>query len=134
MIGGLVVTHGALGEELVRVVNLVLGPVENLDVLSNRSLGMKELTEAVRAWIAGQTAAGAAGVILFSDDFGGSCANAAQLAAGTGPPSAVLTGVNLAMLLGFATWRDDMPIPELARRLVGKGREAITILGQTARV
>jgi mannose/fructose-specific phosphotransferase system component IIA len=129
MIGGLVVTHGALGQELARVVSLVLGPVEGLDVLSNRSLGMKELTDAVRAWVRGQGAAGAAGVILFSDDCGGSCANACQLAADAGPPVTVLTGVNLAMLLGFATWRDEMELPELARRLVGKGREAITILG-----
>ncbi len=132
MIGGLVVTHGGLGEELVRVVTLVFGPVEGLGAISNRSLGVKELTEAVRRWIAVQAEAGAEGVVLFSDDFGGSCANAAQFAAAEGPPAAVLTGVNLAMLLGFVTWRDTLAVPELARRLVDKGRQAIASLGPAA--
>lgn len=132
MISGLVVTHGALGEELVRVVTLVLGPVENLGALSNRGLGARDLTEAIRGWIAAEPERGAGGILLFIDDFGGSCANAAQLAVQTGPPAGILTGVNLAMVLDFLTWRDSLTVAELSRRLVEKGRQAIALLGPGA--
>ena len=132
MISGLVVTHGALGEELVRVVTLVLGPTEALGALSNRGLGAREVTAAIRDWLAALPDKGAAGVLLFIDDFGGSCANAAQLALQGGPPAAILTGVNLAMVLDFLTWRDSLALPELARRLVEKGRQAISHLGPGA--
>ena len=40
-----------------------------------------------------------------------------------------MTGVNLAMLLDFVTWRDGLELPQLARRLVDKGRHAIAIIG-----
>lgn len=129
MISGLVITHGGLGEELVKVVTMILGPIEGLDAQSNRGLGVKELTEAVRGWASRQAEAGAQGVLLFIDDFGGSCANAAQIAAAEGPPAVCLTGVNLAMLLDFVTWRDSLEPPQLARRLVDKGRHAIAIVG-----
>jgi PTS system mannose-specific IIA component len=129
MVGGLVVTHGGLGEELVRVVSLVLGPVEDLGAVSNRGRSAKDVTAAIREWIAARADGGAGGVIVFIDDFGGSCANAAQLAIHDGPPAAILTGVNLAMVLDFLTWRDTLAVPELARRLVEKGRQAISLLG-----
>jgi PTS system mannose-specific IIA component len=132
MISGLVVTHGALGEELVHVVTLVLGPTEALGALSNRGLGAREVTAAIRDWLAALPDRGASGVLLFIDDFGGSCANAAQLALQGGPPAAILTGVNLAMVLDFLTWRDSLALPELARRLVEKGRQAISHLGPGA--
>jgi PTS system mannose-specific IIA component len=129
MISGLVITHGGLGEELVKVVTMILGPVEGLAAQSNRGIGVKELTAAVSGWAARQAEAGAQGVLLFIDDFGGSCANAAQIAAADGPPAACLTGINLAMLLDFVTWRDSLDLPQLARRLVDKGRHAIAIVG-----
>lgn len=129
MVSGLVVTHGGLGEELVRVVSLVLGPVDDLGFVSNRGRSAKDVTAAVRDWISARPDGGAGGVIVFIDDFGGSCANAAQLAVQGGPPSAILTGVNLAMVLDFLTWRDSLSVPELARRLVEKGRQAISQLG-----
>ncbi len=129
MISGLVVTHGGLGEELVRVVTLVLGPVDGLGALSNRGRSAKDVTGDIRDWIAARPDVAADGVIVFIDDFGGSCANAAQLAVQGGPPAAILTGVNLAMVLDFLTWRDSLRVPELARRLVEKGRQAISQLG-----
>ena len=42
------------------------------------------------------------------------------------PGVALLTGVNLAMLLGFATWRGSLSLSELAHKLVEAGRSAIT--------
>lgn len=130
MIQGLVVTHGGLGAELVRVVELIVGPQEGLTALSNQGRSALELTRVLQEQVA---AAGEDGLLLFVDDLGGSCANAAQLAVAEAPRAEILSGVNLAMLLGFVTWRDGLEPPELARRLVEKGREAIGRVGGQGR-
>jgi mannose/fructose-specific phosphotransferase system component IIA len=75
------------------------------------------------------TDSGPDGEIILIDDYGGSCANAAILASGDSPQRAILSGVNLAMLLGYVTWRDRSDHAELVNKLVHKGREAITIVG-----
>jgi mannose/fructose-specific phosphotransferase system component IIA len=126
MIRCLVLTHGQVCTALVKVVELILGPVEGLAAESNEGRSAKEMTEVVRGWLTADLQSGA---LILIDDYGGSCANAAQLAARTDLPVVILSGVNLAMLLGFATWRDDLELEELAQRLVAKGREAIARVG-----
>jgi len=126
MINGLVVTHGEFGVELVSVVEMIMGPVPGLTGRSNRGKSVSELADEIRELISTNKDCE---TILFIDDFGGSCANAAQLAGAAGSSSRILTGVNLAMLLDFVTWRESMPIEELPRRLVEKGRQAITAMG-----
>jgi len=128
MIRGLVMTHGKLGAELVRVCELVLGPAEGLEAMSNSGKSLPELTDAVRGWLAAEDAPGEGAVVLV-DDYGGSCATAAQLACAQEPGRAIISGVNLAMVLGFLTWRESDEVDELAARLVRKGREAITLVG-----
>jgi mannose PTS system EIIA component len=126
MINGLVVTHGEFGIQLVSVVEMIMGPVPGLTGRTNSRKSVSELADEIKEWIASQHNSD---VILFIDDFGGSCANAAQLAGVAGSTTRILTGVNLAMLLDFVTWRETMPIEELPRRLVEKGRQAITAMG-----
>ncbi len=126
MIPGLIVTHGTLGAELVRLVELVLGSVEELDHLSNQGRSGPALTAEVQRWLRQKHNAGCDGLVIFVDDYGGSCANAAQVATGGMPAVALLTGVNLAMMLGFATWRGSLSLSDLARKLVEAGRSAIT--------
>ncbi len=127
MIRGLIVTHGAFGEEIVRVVEMIMGPVEGLAAQSNRGLAAAELQVGIREWLdEGGDGGQGAGAVLFIDDLAGSCATAAQVASGGDRDVALVSGVNLAMVLDFVTWRDSLPLPELVRRLVEKGREAIT--------
>ncbi|MBU0742787.1 hypothetical protein KKG45_03450 [bacterium] len=129
MINGLVITHGDVGRELVRVVEMILGPIDGLSALTNSGKSVQELTDAIGARLSGPATGAEARTLLFIDDFGGSCANAAQLAVAEGGRDLILTGVNLAMLLDYATWRETMSAGELSRRLVEKGREAIFLLG-----
>lgn len=129
MIRALVITHGNIGAELVRVTGLILGPVEGLAAQSNSGKSLADLRTAITEWLAEGAAAGATGAIVFVDDYGGSCATAAQLACGHEPGRAIISGVNLAMLLGFLTWREGDEFEELVGRLVRKGREAITRVG-----
>ena len=127
MIRALVMTHGNIGGELVRVVEMILGPVEGLRSMSNVGKSAEDLRSDVKAWLA--EAAAEDGAIILIDDYGGSCANAAILASGEHPLRAIISGVNLAMLLGYVTWRDRGDHAELVSKLVHKGREAITLVG-----
>jgi mannose/fructose-specific phosphotransferase system component IIA len=127
MIQGLVLTHGGIGRELIKVVELIMGPVEGLRAESNQGRSAKETTQAVTGWLAGLEV-GAEGVV-FIDDYGGSCATAARLGLADQPRVAVISGVNLTMLLAFVTWREELERPELVQRIVDKGRQAVTVVG-----
>lgn len=129
MIRALVTTHGNIGAELARVAGLILGPVEGLSAMTNSGKSLPDLRAEIDAWLSEGAAAGATGAIILVDDYGGSCATAAQLACGHEPLRAIISGVNLAMLLGFLTWRENDEFDELVSRLVHKGREAITLVG-----
>ncbi len=129
---GLVATHGGIGAELVEVVAMIMGPGTGLESLSNHGKSAHDLTEEIVVWLQGEGESGAGSqepAIIFIDDYGGSCANAAQLACRPSDPVALVSGVNLAMLLGFATWHEELELEELVQRLVERGRTAITRLG-----
>jgi mannose/fructose-specific phosphotransferase system component IIA len=109
-------------------VELILGPVEGLAAATNSGRSMQDLSAEIVAHLDARREAGDTGLLIFIDDRGGSCANAAQLARGHGLPLRILTGVNLAMLLDYVTWRDSMGLKELPRRLVERGRDAVSEL------
>jgi len=113
------------------VVEMILGPMEGLDVLSNHGLSGDDLQEKVGEWLAAAPIddGAAAAQVIFIDDFGGSCGTAAQLCCGQNSKVAIVSGVNLAMLLGFVTWREDNDLDDLVRQVVQKGRESILRLG-----
>ena len=135
MIRALVITHGDIGRELVRVTEMILGPVPGLTAMSNAGKAATDITEAVRVWLAqdpqgvSDEADGPDRNLILLDDYGGSCATSAQLACGRDPDTAIISGVNLAMLLGFVTWRHTGDFQELVAKIVHKGREAIILVG-----
>ena len=129
MIQGLVLTHGAIGAELVKVVELILGPTEGLRADSNQGRSARQVADVVATWLAeiGPEHEG----LVFIDDYGGSCASAARLGGAEGAGVPVLSGVNLTMLLAFATWRDDLSRDELVQRIIDQGRKAVAVVGAT---
>lgn len=127
MMRALLITHGGIGEELVRVAELILGPQEGLEAATNEGRSAEALTELVATWLGRESGP----AVVMIDDYGGSCATAAQLASGESADCFILGGVNLAMVLGFLTWRESSEPEELVQRIVNKGREAIVRLGGT---
>jgi mannose/fructose-specific phosphotransferase system component IIA len=127
MIRALVITHGNIGGELVRVVEMILGSVAGLTALSNAGKSGTDMQADVAAWLA--EGDGQNGEIILIDDYGGSCANAAILACGENTERTIVSGVNLAMLLGYVTWRDCDDHSELVAKVIHKGREAIALVG-----
>ncbi len=117
---GLIVAHATLAAGLVAAVRQIAGIGEEaLVALSNEGHGPDALQQAVR------DALGDGPGIVFTDLASGSCAFAARRLSLDRPHTAVVSGVNLPLLLDFAFHR-DLPLPQLVERLTEKGRAGIT--------
>lgn len=127
MIKALVLTHGAIGAELVRVVELILGPTEGLRADTNQGRSAREVADVVADWLAA-LGPDDGGMILI-DDYGGSCASAARLGGADERDVPIVSGVNLAMLLALVTWRDEVSGDDLLQRVVDQGRKAVAVVG-----
>ncbi len=112
---GVVVAHGRIAEALVKAAEEITGITGAIRALSNRSVGPEDLKLKVTEAI------GDGPAVVFVDLASGSCGFAANLAIRDCSSVAVVTGVSLPMLIDFLFHR-DMELPELAGRLVRKGR------------
>lgn len=119
------VTHAALGDELLRTAEAILGPQERVEVVSNQGTSLEGLSEALRARIAEHPEMP---VFLFVDLLGGSCGHSCQEILRLHPQTVVFSGVNLPMLLEFLHHRGRVPVLELRDRLLAKGRDGIQCL------
>ena len=117
---GVVVGHATLAAGMVASVHAISGVGdEALTALSNEGCGPESLQARVDDALPGEGPA-----IVFTDLGSGSCAFAARRIALQRPGTAIVTGVNLPMLLDFVFHR-DMALSELVARLVDKGRAGI---------
>ncbi|MGH7531217.1 MAG: PTS sugar transporter subunit IIA [Gemmatimonadales bacterium] len=117
---GVIVSHSAVAEALVAAVAAITGIQGVLVAVSNEGCGNEGLAERLRA------AVGPGPAVLFVDLPGGSCLTAAARYAKRHADIAVVTGVNLAMLLDFVFHR-DVPPETAARRAVDAGGKAIRV-------
>jgi len=122
----LLVTHGTLGEELVRTVAAILGPQSDVATLSNNCLSTEALTESIARRM-GEFPPEAA-IVLFTDLAAGSCGIASRRVELGGRVLRKITGVNLPMLLEFFHYRDTLSLDELLPRMEAKGKAGIVIL------
>ena len=123
--GLLVVSHGNFAMELVRAAETVVGQIPGLGALSigwddDADVAAKSIEDAARRLNRGH------GVLLLTDMFGGTPTNLALslLEAGT---IEIVTGVNLPMLIKFATLRGEQSLSEVAATIAGEGRDAIQV-------
>ncbi len=116
---GVVVAHADLARALIEAVDRIVGIEEGaLVAVSNEGLGPAD----IRARLAEVVGKGDA--IVFTDLREGSCGMAARHLCLASPCHVLVTGVNLPMLLDFATNR-DRPLPELVERVVERGQRGI---------
>ncbi len=103
MIGAVVVTHGDLANELLRVAELIVGPQERLRAVP---LAPGEDMDSMRKRIesAVKDVDGGDGVLILADMFGGTPSNLSMPFHRDGKVE-VLTGVNLPMVLKLASAR-----------------------------
>lgn len=118
-IRGVVVCHGTLADGFVEAVRQITGIGEEVFVaLSNRGLSPESMTAALRG------AVGAGPAVIFTDLPSGSCGFAARRLCQQSDNIAVVSAVNLPMLLYFVMHRDE-PLEELVPHLLEKGRTSV---------
>ena len=125
MIGVIVVTHGALGQELINVAELVVGRQQALVTIN---IGPEDDIEQRRQEILSRVAElnSGAGVAVLTDMFGGTPSN---LAISVMAPGAVevIAGVNVPMLIKLLSVRGTMPLMNACLTAQEAGRKYINV-------
>ena len=128
MVGGVVVTHGQLANELVSSAEMIVGEMNHVTAVS---IGWHDDVEVAREEIerAIQRVDGGNGVLLLTDMFGGTPTNIAASFLGSAPVE-VVTGVNLPMVIKLATQEKSETLSELARRVRDQGQQQIHLASE----
>jgi PTS system mannose-specific IIA component len=127
MIGCVILTHGDLCFALKDTLEGIMGKQEGFSAISNCGLGKEELFSALDKRV-NQKADGD-GIIIFVDMFGTSCWQTAKKvvaqAGQDGQKNAIITGVNLPMLVKFFSLRASLPLEELVPLVKQEGEKGI---------
>ena len=124
MTHGIVICHGELAGVLVKTVERILGPVEKMTALSNSGLTPQVLFKQVENVIN-----------EFADDKplvmvdlkGGSCWTVGRLISREYPDTAVVSGVNLPMLISFLTKRESLDYHALTEAVRADAVRGVTL-------
>jgi PTS system mannose-specific IIA component len=128
MIGMVIVTHGAIGAELLKALNSIVGPQNQALAIT---IGPEDDMEKCRTDIltAIKDVNKGAGVVLLTDMFGGTPSNLA-LAAMPKTGALVLAGVNLPMLVKLASVRGSLSLLDAAKEAEMAGRKYIQLVSE----
>src|SRR5437660_8447164 len=123
MVGIVVVGHGRLGEEMVRILEGVLGPLDGLESVAT---AYSDPPDAIRERIASavRRVDRGAGAIILTDMLGDTPTNL-SLAVARETGAEVVAGVNMPILIKLTTARSQMDARTLARFIQRYGQEHI---------
>ena len=131
MVGLVIVAHGNLGAELLKVAEVIVGPLDKAEVISIGSVVDVD-SSGVEIGAAIKRVQGGKGVLVLTDMFGGTPANL-SLAFLDEDNVEVLTGANLPMLIKFANHRKDKDVRDLAPLVREGGLKSIIIASEMLR-
>lgn len=122
-VGGVIVSHGQLATELLAAAETVIGDLENIAAVS---IGWHDDVEAAKDEIqrAIKSVSQDAGVLLMTDMFGGTPTNISAMFLEDGAIE-IVTGVNLPMVVKFATHPTEIGLSELAKEVEDQGKQSI---------
>ncbi len=127
MVGLVLVAHAGLARELLNAAEMIVGKIDLAEAVG---ISPEDSVDKIRE---GVTAAikkvSGTGVIIMTDMFGGTPSNM-SLSFLKENVVEVMTGVNLPMLLKFATEREKADVADLASLLKVCGRESISVAGE----
>ena len=131
MIGLVLVTHGYLANELISAMEHVVGPQEKVEAVC---IGANDDMEQRRSDIinAIKTVSTKDGVVVVTDMFGGTPSNLAISIMGRAKLE-VIAGVNLPMLVKFASCRDKENLEECVIKVQEAGKKYINIVSRMTR-
>jgi PTS system mannose-specific IIA component len=123
MIGGIIVSHGKLAEELLNALTIILGEAPNIEAISigwydDVEESKKKINHSLR--MVDQKN----GIVIFTDMFGGTPSNLSFSFLKDGQVE-IITGVNLPMLIKFVSLQRSNNLKEVARKVVEQGKKNI---------
>jgi PTS system mannose-specific IIA component len=130
-IGGVVISHGQVANELLSAAEAVVGDFSHVTAVS---IGWHDDVEAAQGEISRAIAevSRGSGVILLTDMFGGSPTNIAAMFLDDDNVE-IVTGVNLPMVIKVASADTDLSLLDFAKEVEDQGKESIcrasTLLG-----
>lgn len=128
MIGIVVVTHGAIGIEMVKATRQIIPAVQKLEgVVVNSDQPPEEIRQNVKDAI--QRASSPDGVLILTDMFGGTPSNIC-LSCLSNEKIEVISGFNLPMLIKLASLQNEAKIEEVVPFIKKYGQKNIVIANQ----
>jgi PTS system mannose-specific IIA component len=127
MIGGIIVSHGKLAEELLNALTIILGEVVNMEAIS---IGWYDDVEDSKRKInqSLKRVDQKNGVLIFTDMFGGTPSNL-SFSFLKDDKIEIITGVNLPMLIKFVSLQRRNKLKEVAKKVVEQGKKNIHLAG-----
>lgn len=127
-IGGIIVSHGQLANELLAAAEAVVGDLSHITAVS---IGWHDDVELARNEISRAIAkvANGAGVLVLTDMFGGTPTNISAMFLAENELE-IVTGVNLPMVIKLATVNDAISLKDLAAECEQQGKTAICRAGE----
>ena len=127
VIGIIAVSHCRLAEEMIRVAELIVGPLRACKAISFRpEQSVEEMTEELRETV--ELVDEGKGVLILTDLFGGTPANISL--ALLGPNVEVVCGMNLPMLIKLASCRDELSLEDTAAIVKEYGQRHISLASE----
>jgi PTS system mannose-specific IIA component len=123
MIGCVILTHGDLCFGLKNTLEGMMGKQEGFLVISNLGLGKDQLSSKLKKAITDERFK--EGVVIFVDLFGSSCWQISKDIASQNKNVAVVTGVNLPMLVKFFGKRETLSFEKLVSLVKEEGEKGI---------
>lgn len=122
-VGGVIVSHGQLANELLAAAETVIGDTDNIAAVS---IGWHDDVEAAKSEIdrAIKSVSAGSGVLLMTDMFGGTPTNISAMFLAEGKVE-IVTGVNLPMVIKFASRADETSLSDIAREVEDQGKQSI---------
>ncbi len=126
-IGGVIVSHGQVANELLAAAEAVVGDLSNITAVS---IGWHDDVEMARDEIsrAIKKVSDGVGVLVLTDMFGGTPTNISAMFLKDGEVE-IVTGVNLPMVIKLATVSESISLHELAAQVEEQGKSAICRAG-----
>jgi PTS system mannose-specific IIA component len=123
MIGGIIVSHGKLAEELLNALTIILGEAVNIEAISigwydDVEESKKKINQSLKRVDQRN------GVLIFTDMFGGTPSNL-SFSFLKDDHVEIITGVNLPMLIKFISLQRGYNLKEVAKKVVEQGKKNI---------
>jgi mannose PTS system EIIA component len=122
-VGGVIVSHGQVANELVAAAEAVVGDIGHIVAVS---IGWHDDVEAAKDEIdrAISNVSRGQGVIVLTDMFGGTPTNISAMFLKENEVE-IVTGVNLPMVIKLASNAKQIPLSELAKEIEDQGKQSI---------